>query len=65
MDDEPFNLMAIRYNLEVALKLIRKDCCLIEDILDEASFGQDAIDMFKAALETEHPYALIFMDCSM
>ena len=40
VDDEPFNLIAIKYNLEAALKLIKKDCSgLIEDILDEASFG--------------------------
>ena len=40
VDDEPFNLIAIKYNLEAALKLVRKDCCgLIDDILHEASFG--------------------------
>ena len=57
--------MAIKYNLQVALKMIQKDCRLIEDILDEASFGQDAIDMVKDYIETDHPYVLIFMDCSM
>ena len=49
----------------MALELIRKDICLIDDILDETSYGQEAIDMFRAQLDTEEPYVLIFMDCSM
>ena len=47
VDDEHFNLLAIVHNLKMALKLLRKDACdFIEDIIDEASFGKDAVDMF-------------------
>merc|ERR1712100_535436 len=65
VDDEPYNLMAMRQILKTALKLVRKDCSIIDDILHEASFGQEAIDMFKTQLDSENPYVLIFMDCSM
>ena len=47
VDDDPMNLFAISHNLKMAMKLIRKECCaLMETIIDTATYGQDAIDMF-------------------
>ena len=47
VDDESINLIAIVHNLKMALKLIRKDACdFIEDIIDQASFGKEAVEMF-------------------
>ena len=34
VDDEPMNLIALKHNLKMALERIRKDICLIDDILD-------------------------------
>ena len=65
VDDEPLNLIALIHNLKMAMRDLKQDETLLLDSIDQTSYGQEAVDMFKEKLETENPYVLIFMDLQM
>ena len=60
MDDEPFNIMAIKIQLELSPFGEQ-----ILPLLDEAKNGQEALDKVSNEYENDIIYGLIFMDCSM
>lgn len=75
VDDEPYNLMAMKIVLEQAeqqlLKRTHEDHVLmkvkgkITDIVDQATNGLDAFENFQAATSIGYTYGIILMDCSM
>ena len=65
VDDDPLNLFAISHNLKMAIRDMGHDQTIIDLVLDTASFGEQAVEMFKTQLERDNPYVVIFMDCSM
>ena len=65
VDDEPLNIMAITHNLKMAIKNMGHDEAIIDALMDTARDGTDAVNKFSNQCESENPYVLIFMDCSM
>ena len=49
----------------MALKNMGRDPETLKDLVDSATDGTEALSMFKAQVEIEQPYVLVFMDCSM
>ena len=60
MDDEPFNIMAIKIQLELSPFAEQ-----VLSLLDEAKNGKEAIDKVLDGYQNDIIYGLIFMDCSM
>lgn len=60
VDDEPFNIIAIKILLELSPFAEN-----ILPILDEARNGREALDKVFYGHENDISYGLIFMDCSM
>ena len=52
MDDEPFNLLAMKHNIRMALKNMGKDPDILDNFLDTAQDGTEALEKFKAAHES-------------
>ena len=44
---------------------MKKEETILEEFIDSATNGQQAIDKFKRMSQTEAQYILIFMDCDM
>ena len=60
MDDEPFNIVAIKILLELS-----PQAEYLLPLLDEAKNGREALDKVFTGHENNITYGLIFMDCSM
>jgi len=65
VDDEPLNIIALIHNLKMALKNMGRDPDTLENLVDSAADGEQALNMFKKQVEEQKPYVLVFMDCSM
>ena len=75
VDDEPYNIIAMKIILEQAesklLKKIYDNEVLskakgkITDIIDQAINGLDAFESFEASTKIGYTYGIIIMDCSM
>ena len=60
MDDEPYNIMGLK------VQLLSLGLDGIEDVIDEAYNGQQAINLVKSGFyQNGYSFGLIFMDCSM
>ena len=60
VDDEPYNLLGLQIVIQ------QTGFKNIEQLLDKANNGQQALDLVKIAFQKkEFSYGLIFMDCSM
>ena len=59
------NIIALTHNLKMALKNMGRDPQTLDDFVDSAGDGTEAVSMFKAQAESNTPYVLVFMDCSM
>ena len=48
VDDEPINLIALFHNLQMALKNMGRDMEVLKNLVDKASDGTEAVEMFKS-----------------
>jgi CheY-like chemotaxis protein len=61
VDDEPYNLIALRIILEAA-----DEHGVVTNLIDQVTNGLEAYKAVKTAyIEGHFQYGLIFMDCSM
>ena len=65
MDDEPYNILALKIVMQACFDSERELWQHVEQLIDQASNGQEAVDMVKDCYRRDNSYALIFMDCSM
>ena len=47
VDDEPLNLIALFHNLRMALKNMGRDPEVLKHLVDRATDGTEAVEMFK------------------
>ena len=57
--------MSLKIMITITLRLMNLDEALLDEFIDCASNGQEAVDMFDQVSQTKRRYILIFMDCSM
>ena len=65
VDDEAYNIKALKIILQGALKNLKYDEKFLDEYIDIASNGQQAVDQFLSTTDTENKYCLILMDCAM
>ena len=63
VDDEPYNILALNIIIQACYDKIQFGH--IEQLVDQASNGLEALDMVKQSYLNNVTYSLIFMDCSM
>lgn len=64
VDDEPFNLMSMKILIQQALKDLHLDKDLLNQRIDTATDGQEALAKFTQR-DSAVTYALVLMDCQM
>ena len=66
VDDEPYNLMGLQILIKLSFSNLGFKEHYIEDLIHEATNGQDAVDKVEMNLiNNKSSYGIIFMDCSM
>jgi len=65
IDDEPFNILGLKNILKLCFDKIGLPSCSIDDVVDIAYNGKDALDKIKQETRRGRSYALLFMDCQM
>ena len=66
VDDEPFNLLSVKVLLKTITRQLGKDPCIIDEILDSATDGIEAIEAVMRLNEMFNlHYSLIITDLQM
>ena len=65
VDDEPFNLLGLKNILKICLDRLGLSALPLENLVDTAFNGKEALEWVKVESKKGRSYALVFMDCSM
>jgi len=65
IDDEPFNILGLKNILKLCFDRMKLPACTIDELVDTAYNGKEAVERIKQESRLGRSYAIVFMDCSM